>query len=135
MERLTKVTAGVVDRHTSNLRSALYSTLVQPGHQKPNKLRSITYNGVAKERHGARTKPHPLDGPLPLFQDIQQKRRTWTRTIEKVKTSRWERFLGEAGEGRLLKGKIRAKKKKKKETITVKSNSPARFICSTAVAT
>jgi ribonuclease HI len=40
---------------------------------------------------------------MTLFQEMQQKRRAWTRTIEKVKASHWKQFLDEAGEGKLWK--------------------------------
>ncbi|KAI3260240.1 hypothetical protein CBS147308_10345 [Penicillium roqueforti] len=40
---------------------------------------------------------------MTLFQEMQQKRRIWTRTIEKVKASHWKQFLDEAGEGKLWK--------------------------------
>lgn len=40
---------------------------------------------------------------MSLFRDIQQKRREWTRTIEKTKATHWRRFLDEAGEGKLWK--------------------------------
>ena len=38
-----------------------------------------------------------------LFKDMHQKQQTWTRTIEKTKTSHWQQFLDEAGEGKLWK--------------------------------
>jgi ribonuclease HI len=38
-----------------------------------------------------------------LFEDMREKRRAWTRTIEKAKTLHWRRFLDEAGEGKLWK--------------------------------
>lgn len=38
-----------------------------------------------------------------LFQAMQQKRRTWTRTIEKAKKSHWKQFLDRAGERMLWK--------------------------------
>ncbi|KAL2696035.1 hypothetical protein AAEP93_003335 [Penicillium crustosum] len=34
---------------------------------------------------------------------MRQKRRAWTRTIEKAKSSHWKQFLDEAGEGKLWK--------------------------------
>jgi ribonuclease HI len=34
---------------------------------------------------------------------MQQKRRAWTRTIEKVKAAHWKQFLDKAGEGKLWK--------------------------------
>ncbi|KAI2867955.1 hypothetical protein CBS115988_10984 [Aspergillus niger] len=34
---------------------------------------------------------------------MRQKRRTWTRAIEKAKTAHWKQFLDRAGEGRLWK--------------------------------
>ena len=40
---------------------------------------------------------------MTLFQEMQQKRRAWTRTIEKAKASHWKQFLDEAGEGKLWK--------------------------------
>jgi hypothetical protein len=38
-----------------------------------------------------------------LFEDMREKRRAWTRTIEKAKSLHWRRFLDEAGEGKLWK--------------------------------
>jgi hypothetical protein len=44
-----------------------------------------------------------LDDPhtMALFEDMRLKRRAWTRTIEKAKTSHSRQFLDEAGEGKL----------------------------------
>jgi hypothetical protein len=30
---------------------------------------------------------------MAMFEDMRQSRRTWTRTIEKAKTSHWKQFL------------------------------------------
>ncbi|KAI9035202.1 reverse transcriptase family protein [Aspergillus affinis] len=38
-----------------------------------------------------------------LFNNMRQKRREWTRTIEKVKATHWKEFLGKAQEGHLWK--------------------------------
>lgn len=38
-----------------------------------------------------------------LFNDMRQKRREWTRTIEKVKATHWKEFLDKAQEGHLWK--------------------------------
>ncbi|THC88360.1 hypothetical protein EYZ11_012191 [Aspergillus tanneri] len=38
-----------------------------------------------------------------LFQNMRQKRREWTRTIEKAKATHWREFLDKAGEGHLWK--------------------------------
>ncbi|KAJ8200122.1 hypothetical protein LV164_008811, partial [Aspergillus fumigatus] len=38
-----------------------------------------------------------------LFQDMRQKRREWTRTVEKAKATHWKQFLDEAKEGQLWK--------------------------------
>jgi hypothetical protein len=38
-----------------------------------------------------------------IFDDMRERRRAWTRTIEKAKISHWKQFLDEAGEGRLWK--------------------------------
>jgi hypothetical protein len=46
-----------------------------------------------------RDDPHTIS----LFEDMRQKRRAWTQTIEKAKTSHWRQFLDEAGEGKLWK--------------------------------
>lgn len=40
---------------------------------------------------------------MPLFQDMQTKRRAWTRAIEKAKSHHWKEFLDKAGEGHLWK--------------------------------
>ncbi|KAJ8147384.1 hypothetical protein LV165_008823 [Aspergillus fumigatus] len=37
-----------------------------------------------------------------LFQDMRQKRREWTRTVEKAKATHWKQFLDEAKEGQLI---------------------------------
>ncbi|KAJ5152552.1 hypothetical protein N7492_009832 [Penicillium capsulatum] len=46
-----------------------------------------------------RDDPHTMA----LLENMRQKRRAWTRTIEKAKTSHWKQFLDEAGEGKLWK--------------------------------
>jgi ribonuclease HI len=44
---------------------------------------------------------HPVTAAL--FQNMRQKRREWTRTIEKAKATHWKEFLDKAGEGHLWK--------------------------------
>lgn len=50
----------------------------------------------------AKTGPHHSIS-LTLFADMRQKRRDWTRTIEKTKSAHWKEFLDNAGEGHLWK--------------------------------
>ncbi|THC87303.1 hypothetical protein EYZ11_013252 [Aspergillus tanneri] len=74
VERFTEATAAAGDRHTPNLRPTPYSK------------RWFT-----------------PDLKIQQTEEMQQKRRAWTRIIEKAKASHWKQFLDKAGEGKLWK--------------------------------
>ena len=101
VERLTEATATAVDRHTPDLRPTPYSKrwftpALKIQQTEVNQLRRTWQESCAElGRHDARS--------MTLFQEMQHKRRLWTRTIEKVKASHWKQFLDEAGEGKLWK--------------------------------
>ncbi|KAI2734534.1 hypothetical protein DTO013E5_9920 [Penicillium roqueforti] len=107
VERLTEATATAVDRYTPDLRPSPYSKRwftpdLKIQQTEVNYLRRKWQESCAElGRHDARS--------TTLFQEMQQKRRIWTRTIEKVKASHWKQFLDEAGEGKLWKAAIYTK--------------------------
>ncbi|OGE46890.1 hypothetical protein PENARI_c093G11063, partial [Penicillium arizonense] len=101
VDKLTEATARAVDRHTPDLRPTPYSKrwftpALKIQQTEVNQLRRTWQESCAERgRHDARS--------ITLFQGMQHKRRSWTRTIEKVKASHWKQFLDEAGEGKLWK--------------------------------
>ncbi|KAJ5543745.1 reverse transcriptase [Penicillium frequentans] len=101
VEELTSSTAQAVDRFTPDTRPAPYSRRwftpdLKARHVEVNQLRRRWQASCAL--HG---KDHA--STIAAFQLMQQKRRAWTRTIEKAKASHWKQFLDEAGEGKLWK--------------------------------
>jgi hypothetical protein len=101
VERLTEATITAVDRFTPNLRPTPYSKRwftpdLKIQQTEVNRLRRKWQESCAEL---GRNYTHSMT----LFQEMQQKRRAWTRTIEKVKASHWKQFLDEAGEGKLWK--------------------------------
>jgi ribonuclease HI len=101
VEKLTEETARAVDRHTPDLRPSPYAkrwfTADLKSQQKEvNRARRRWQESCATI---GRDDPYTMA----LFEDMRQKRRTWTQTIEKAKTSHWRQFLDEAGEGKLWK--------------------------------
>lgn len=101
VERLTDATAIAVDKYTPNLRPTPYSKRwftpdLKIQQTEVNQLRRKWQESCA-ELGRSHTRS------MILFQEMQQKRRAWTRTIEKVKASHWKQFLDEAGEGKLWK--------------------------------
>lgn len=101
VERLTEATATAVDRYTPNLRpipcsKCRFTPDLKIQQSEVNHLRRRCQQSCAElGRDHARS--------MTLFQDIHQKRRTWTPAIEKVKASHWKQFLVEAGEENLWK--------------------------------
>jgi hypothetical protein len=101
VEKLTEETARAVDRYTPELRPSPYAkrwfTVDLKSQQK-----EVNY---ARRRWQESCATAGRDDPytMALFEDMRQKRRTWTRTIEKAKNSHWKQFLDEAGEGKLWK--------------------------------
>jgi ribonuclease HI len=101
VERLTEITASAVENHTPNRRPTSYSKRwftpdlkvqqTEVNHARRRWQKSCAEYG----RDHARS--------VTLFQEMQQKRRAWTRTIEKAKKSHWKQFLDGAGEGTLWK--------------------------------
>lgn len=101
MERLTEATATAVDRHTPNLRPTPYS---KRWFTPDLKIQQTEVNHLRRrwqESCAELGRDHTRS--MTLFQDMQQKRRAWTRAIEKAKASHWKQFLDEAGEGKLWK--------------------------------
>ncbi|KAF7136975.1 hypothetical protein CNMCM5793_006679 [Aspergillus hiratsukae] len=101
VERLTEITASAVENHIPNRRPTPYSKRwftpdLKVKQTEVNHLRRKWQESCAERgRDRARS--------VTLFQEMQQKRRTWTRTIEKAKKSHWKQFLDGAGEGMLWK--------------------------------
>lgn len=89
--------AAAIDRLTPDARSTPYSKRwfspnLKVQRVEVNQLRRRWQESCAElGRDDARS--------TALFQEMQRKRRAWTRTIEKAKSSHWKQFLDEAGEG------------------------------------
>ncbi|KAF7118717.1 hypothetical protein CNMCM5793_008337 [Aspergillus hiratsukae] len=101
VERLTEITASAVENHIPNRRPTPYSKRwftpdLKVQQTEVNRLRRKWQKSCAE--HG---RNHPRS--VTLFEEMQQKRRIWTRTIEKAKKSHWKQFLDGAGEGMLWK--------------------------------
>ncbi|CAG8891920.1 unnamed protein product [Penicillium nalgiovense] len=98
VENLTAVTAQAVDRFTPDTRPTPYSKRwftpdLKTQQVEVNQLRRRWQANCAElGREHANT--------TAAFEAMQQKRRAWTRTIEKAKSSHWKQFLDEAGEGK-----------------------------------
>lgn len=101
VEKLTRITALAVENHTPNRWPTPYS---KRWFTPELKVQQTDVNHVCRKwqescaHHGC---DHTRS--VTLFQEMQQKRRTWTRTIEKAKKSHWKQFLDTAGEGMLWK--------------------------------
>jgi hypothetical protein len=91
VERLTRTTANAVDKHAPDLRPSPYSKRwftadLKAQEKDVNRLRRKWQESCAEVgRADSRT--------MAMFEDMRQSRRTWTRTIEKAKTSHWKQFL------------------------------------------
>ena len=101
VEKLTEEAARAVDRYTPELRPSPYAKRWFTADLK-SQQKEVNY---ARRRWQESCAMAGRDDPytMALFEDMRQKRRTWTRTIEKAKTSHWKQFLDEAGEGKLWK--------------------------------
>jgi hypothetical protein len=93
-ENLIDITVVAVDKHTPNAKPCPYAKRwftpeLKIQQREVNKLRRQWQNScsVAGPRH-PRTQA--------LFCEMRVKRRTWTRTIEKVKATHWRDFLDQA---------------------------------------
>ncbi|KAJ5138858.1 uncharacterized protein N7515_003706 [Penicillium bovifimosum] len=101
VENLTAATAQAVDRFTPDTCPTPYSKRwftpdLKTQQVEVNQLRRRWQANCAElGREHANT--------TAAFEAMQQKRRAWTRTIEKAKSSHWKQFLDEAGEGKLWK--------------------------------
>ena len=101
VEHLTAATAQAVDRFTPDTRPTPYSKRwftpdLKAQQVEVNQLRRRWQTNCAQlgRTHADTTA---------AFHAMQQKRRAWTRTIEKAKALHWKQFLDEAGEGKLWK--------------------------------
>ena len=101
VQKLIEATNAAVDRHTPDVRPTPYSKRwftpdLKVQQIKANQLRRKWQESCAQlgREHSSSTT---------LFREMQVKRRTWTRAIEKAKASHWRQFLDEAGEGKLWK--------------------------------
>ena len=101
VENLTTATAQAVDRFTPDTRPTPYS---KRWFTPDLKVQQIEVNQL-RRRWQASCAELGRDhaSTTGAFQAMQQKRRAWTRTIEKAKASHWRQFLDEAGEGKLWK--------------------------------
>jgi ribonuclease HI len=101
VERLTEITTSAVENHTPNRRPSPYSKRwftpnLKAQQTEVNYIRRKWQKSCAEHgRYHTRSEN--------LFDEMQEKRRTWTRTIEKAKRSYWKQFLNGAGEGKLWK--------------------------------
>ncbi|KAI3094034.1 hypothetical protein CBS147333_10045 [Penicillium roqueforti] len=101
VERLTEVTAQAVDQFAPNSRPSPYA---KRWFTPDLKAQQVEVNQVRRRWQASCAelgRHHPTS--IAAFLDMQRKRRTWTRKIEKAKSSHWKRFLDEAGEGKLWK--------------------------------
>ncbi|KAI3049910.1 hypothetical protein CBS147353_11666 [Aspergillus niger] len=101
VEELTSATAQAVDRFTPDTRPAPYSKRWFTPHLKAQQVEVNQLRRRWQTSCAQRGKEHASTAAT--FQLMQQKRRAWTRTIEKAKASHWRQFLDEAGEGKLWK--------------------------------
>lgn len=101
VEKLTSATAQAVDRFTPDMRPTPYS---KRWFTPDLKVQQVETNQLRRRWQASCAelgRDHPIT--TAAFQAMRQKRRAWTRTIEKTKTSHWRRFLDETGEGKLWK--------------------------------
>ncbi len=101
VQKLTQVTIQAVDQFTPNTRPTPYS---KRWFTPDLKVQQVEVNQT-RRRWQANCAELGRDHPssIATFQDMQHKRRAWTRTIEKAKALHWRQFLDEAGEGKLWK--------------------------------
>jgi ribonuclease HI len=101
VEKLTSATAQAVDRFTPDTRPTPYS---KRWFTPELKVQQVEVNRLRRKWQAKCAElGREHDQTMAAFQAMQQKRRAWTRTIEKVKAAHWKQFLDEAGEGKLWK--------------------------------
>lgn len=110
VEKLTSATAQAVDRFTPDMRPTPYSKIWFTPDLKVQQVETNELRRRWQASCAELGRDHPIT--TAAFQAMRQKRREWTRTIEKTKTSHWRRFLDEAGEGKLWKAATYMKPRK-----------------------
>ena len=101
VENLTAATAQAVDRFTPDTRPTPYS---KRWFTPDLKVQQVEVNQLRRRWQASCAElGRDHTSTTAAFQAMQQKRRAWTRTIEKAKASHWRQFLDEAGEGKLWK--------------------------------
>jgi ribonuclease HI len=101
VEKLISCTTKAIDQHTPEMKPSPYA---KRWFSPELKLQQGEVNRARRkwqESCATRGRQHAVSNAL--FQDMQRKRRAWTRTIEKVKLQHWKEFLDKAGEGHLWK--------------------------------
>ncbi|KAI2867039.1 hypothetical protein CBS11852_11467 [Aspergillus niger] len=101
VEKLIQATATAIDKDIPNLQPSPYAKRwftpdLKTQQKAVNQTRRKWQESCAR---AGRDDPYTKL----LSEDMRQKRRTWTRAIEKAKTAHWKQFLDRAGERRLWK--------------------------------
>ncbi|KAI3014160.1 hypothetical protein CBS147347_11515 [Aspergillus niger] len=101
VEKLIQATATAIDKDIPNLQPSPYAKRwftpdLKTQQKAVNQTRRKWQESCAR---AGRDDPYTKL----LSEEMRQKRRTWTRAIEKAKTAHWKQFLDRAGEGRLWK--------------------------------
>lgn len=99
VQKLIDATTEVVNRHTPDTRPTPYS---KRWFTPDLKYQQTNVNKVRRKWQQSCAMlgcEHP--STITAFQQMQESRRKWTRTIEKAKASCWKEFLDKAGEGKL----------------------------------
>lgn len=95
VEKLTDVTTATVERHTPHLRPFPYSKRWFTPDLKTQQTELNQVRRRWQESGAEHGREHARSASL--FDDMRQKRRAWTRAIEKAKAAHWKQFLDEAG--------------------------------------
>lgn len=100
-EKLVKSTVTAIEQHTPLMRPSPYSKRwftpeLKQQQQEANRARR-------KWQESCVTRGSGDPCTLSLFEDMRRKRRMWTRTIEKAKSTHWREFLDKASERHLWK--------------------------------
>lgn len=101
VQSLTEATAAAVNRYTPDVRPFPYAKRWFTADVKAQQTKVNQLRRKWQESCGELGRDHPCS--MTLFREMQQKRREWTRTIEKTKATHWRQFLDESGEGKLWK--------------------------------
>ncbi|KAI2812362.1 hypothetical protein CBS115989_10532 [Aspergillus niger] len=101
VEKLIQATATAIDKDIPNLQPSPYAKRwftpdLKTQQKAVNQTRRKWQESCAR---AGRDDPYTKL----LSEDMRQKRRTWTRAIEKAKTAHWKQFLDRTGERRLWK--------------------------------